>query len=123
MYLYLPTIAECVEFLRRINAGRAAVDLEPLELLDFDGAQPGSTVNCLAACNLFYEAGYTMGGVFVLPTMRFEPRRREVMKAVGAPEIEADGTASLPAAILVVTHPFDFELPGLRERMVEAGVV
>jgi hypothetical protein len=48
----LPTVEQAREFLRLVNVGRVAGGLEPLELLDFDGAEPEAPCGCLSATNL-----------------------------------------------------------------------
>lgn len=105
----LPTVEECRAFLDAINAERATGDLEPLRVLDFDGADPGSDANCLSARNCYWPLGYYVGcaGVWKLTDRNARP---------------------IPASILRVTKVFDgardeATLAALRARLVEAGVV
>lgn len=119
----LPTIEQAQEFLRLVNVGRAAVGLDPIDTLDFDGAEPGHTVNCLSARNLFApvageHAMFSVG----MTAVRGVPS--EVVDALGMEEAWPGAEHfDIPDAILAVTDPFDEETPGLRERLVEAGVV
>lgn len=122
----LPSVEEAREFLEVINRGREAAGLEPLKYLEFDEARPGLGNSCLSATNLFLHvedygnmSGGPVGTTYVVTS-------DEVAQAIGAtdrygefeiPEFE------IPEAILKVTDPFDNEAKGLRERLVEAGVV
>ena len=123
----LPSIEQAQEFLRLVNVGRQAMDLEPLEYLDFDGAKPGAPMRCLSATNLFASAGYMVGAEAVRGAVGYDQTVRvEVPRAIGCKKYQsADENPmwNLPAGIRVVTDPFDEEEPGLRERLVEAGVV
>lgn len=121
-YSNLPTIEQVQEFLALINKGRAAMDAKPLEFLDFDKADPDDINNCLSARNLLHEAGFTVGTSTI--TAEAVNANLAVPAAIGA--AKASWTRHqyvLPAAILAVTDPFDDESSGLRERLVEAGVV
>jgi hypothetical protein len=118
----LPTIEECQEFLKVINRGRVAIDLEPLEYLDFDNAEPSSSCRCLSATNLFYHAGYRVYSNSISPLSPNSDSRVCVV---------TDGYF-LPEKILSVTDCFDDcadmfflkeNLALLRHRMVAAGVV
>lgn len=122
----LPSVEECQTFLATINKGREAIGLDTLEALDFDKAQPDSLSNCLSARNLFAEAGYRVGMDYV------EPDRADCDPlALTALGMDLKRRSVIPEAILAVTRYFDAcgtghegaELPTLRERMVEAGVV
>ncbi len=117
----LPTIKQAREARRLINRGRKAMGLPALRYLDFDNAQPGNAYNCLSARNVFVEAGYEVMPTFVR-TCTFRPAmpaRSSVLSAMGMPVPEGD----IPDAIIAVTKAFDAEVEGLRERLVEAGVV
>src|SRR4051794_21436125 len=57
----LPTVEECRAFLDAINAERATGGMEPLQTLDFDGAEPGKPRNCLSARNCYWPLGYEVG--------------------------------------------------------------
>lgn len=119
----LPTIEECQAFLATINRGRVAIGLDPLDVLDFDGAVPDAMFNCLSARNLFaLSEGFTTA---VMPghVENVDPRLCVVL----------DGGRRLPESIRAITEPFDAcaDKPGttqqataaLRSRMVAAGVV
>lgn len=117
----LPTVEEAREFLRVINAGRVAIGAEPLAKLDFDGAEPNEGHACLSATNLFSLIGEHAGSQTV------ENLPPQLAQAIGA-ERYAGATAGdsefvIPDEIRVVTDPFDMKVEGLRERLVEAGVV
>lgn len=105
----LPTLEECRAFLDAINAERATGGLEPLQVLDFDRADPDSLSNCLSARNCYMPLGYEVDTQMV-----YEPHT---------------GTDQhpIPAEILRVTDVFDAadsdRLSALRARLVEAGVV
>lgn len=124
----LPTIEQCQTFLATINRGRVAIGLEPLDVLDFDGAVPDSTFNCLSARNLF-ALSPDYPDTIVKPSYVHDadPRLSVVL----------DGGEGLPESITAVTAPFDAcsdgfgpgvrpneaDLAALRARMVETGVV
>lgn len=106
----LPTVEECHALLDSINAERATGGLEPLQMLDFDGAMPGRPSNCLSARNCYVPLGYNyVGTTFVSGGER--------------------GPRPIPNAILRVTDVFDSCCvdptwsEALRARLVEAGVV
>lgn len=124
----LPTVAQAQEALALINTGREAIGLDPVARFDFDGSTPGSTSNCLSARHLFDLAGITVTGVALQPGARHDPAQTQALfNAIGARTsvyIGAVGRATrIPMAIRVLTDPFDDEVDGLRERLVEAGVV
>lgn len=128
----LPTIKEAQEFLRLVNVGRVAGEMEPLDYLDFDGAEPGDTHGCLSHVNLFGPAGFVVYSNFVKANMGVADER--VVKA-----LNMGPGRKIPAGIKAVTDPFDSclrddhdeddvrfnedALAALRERLVEAGVV
>jgi hypothetical protein len=123
-YTTLPTVEEAREFLRLVNVGREAAGLTPLERLDFDGATPDEPCNCLSARNLFcamdpkawvFSRGWDGSGFVV------SARMPKMASAIGAERLTIGW--SIPDAILRVTDPFDARIPGLRERLEEAGVV
>lgn len=121
----LPTVEEAREFLRLVNKGRTAIGLEPLAKLDYDRAQPGVSTNCLSARNLFAPAGILVfHDVVDLPERENERTRAvSLLGAIGsALLLDTDG-ATIPDAIRRVTDPFDDRAPGLRDRLVAAGVV
>src|SRR4051812_37046043 len=107
----LPSIEECHEFLATINRGRKAIGLEPIETLDFDECEPDDPKRCLSARHLF-----ALGGAIAWAAD---------IEAYGQPQslVEEFGgegrRVEIPEAILKVTDPFDDEMPGLRERLVE----
>lgn len=122
----LPSIEQCQTFLATINRGRVAIGLEPLDVLDFDGAVPDSVSNCLSARNLFTLSEDYESSVMPLYVDNPDPRLCVVL----------DGGDEIPESIKAVTAPFDacsdgygsddFDreaLAALRSRMVEAGVV
>lgn len=123
----LPTIEQCREFLRTINRGRVAIGLDPLVVLDFDGAVPDSDRNCLSARNLFALSPKHDTWVMPVYVKRPDPRLLCVL----------DDGSDLPESITAVTRHFDAcagefgpgvrtdaqALAALRSRMVEAGVV
>ncbi len=117
----LPTIEECQAFLAKINEGRALIDLEPLEYLDFDGAEPGNPFCCLSATNLFAHAGFKVMHDCAMERGEADDRLRGILH----------NGEDLPQEIIAVTDPFDAcaddfwgeNLTALRARMVEAGVV
>jgi hypothetical protein len=118
----LPTIEQCQAFRDKINEGRALIDLAPLEYIDFDGANPGATHNCLSARNLYSLAGFEVGTqTLCCPDPDRKPDKR-VTKLNSSPYL-------IPEEILTVTDYFDAcwrgsdDLNKLRNRMVEAGVV
>ncbi len=117
----LPTIKQAREARRLINRGRKAMGLPALRYLDFDNAESGSPYNCLSARNVFAEAGYEVRPTFVRPLSLMhrtsKQARPSVLSAMGMPE------GNISDAILAVTEAFDAEVEGLRERLVEAGVV
>jgi hypothetical protein len=131
MYKYrdtLPTIEEAQEFLRLINIGRQAIGLEEIDKLEFDESIPGSMDNCLSARHLIYPAGGVVGPDCA--SLRGDANAstfRRVLNAFGMKPRESNDhlyfPIPLPDAILKVTDPFDSRVPGLRERLVEAGVV
>lgn len=119
VYPDLPTVEECREFLRLVNVGRVASGRNALEVLNFDDASPESPIYCLSATNLFVVNGHgRVGGVAANTTP-------EVVEALGMKRStrETEPGFFIPAEILKVTDPFDARTPGLRERLVEAGVV
>jgi hypothetical protein len=116
----LPTHKQCQDFLASINTNRKKVGFEPLDYINFDDAEPGSSISCLSAINLYYPAGYTVGASTIGPNVDAIPGLR----------------TNIPQAIKRVTDYFDRIgiygggchnyhelLAKLRERMVEAGVV
>lgn len=109
----LPSIEQCREFLATINRGRVAIGLDPLEVLDFDGAVCDHPQNCLSARNLFCVGRKAFVSTGVVENA--DPRLCVVL----------DGGRQIPESILAVTRPFDsgVAIPALRARMVEAGVV
>lgn len=115
----LPTVEECREFLDKINHGRALIDLPPLDVLDFDGAEPEHTGNCLSARHLFAPAGYDVLPDTIEAHDHLSDRRVRAILDSG----------QIPAEITAVTAPFDqikhgpVDRDALRARMVEAGVV
>lgn len=128
----LPTVEECREFKRLVNAGRVAGGLEPLEFLEFDEASPGEAASCLSATNLFCA---TSPDAKVWSEL-VENVEQPVLEAIGSEWGEGLGRAGfygkgwrIPSGILKVTDPFDAlayrpaMAPALRERLVEAGVV
>jgi hypothetical protein len=130
----LPTVEQAQEFLALVNKGRTAAGLEPLEKLDFDGAEPMIPTGCLSALNLFRPIG--VQGVWkrdLSVEARNAYRAEGPLKAIGCElspghSLPATGFGavsywSIPDAILAVTNPFDSEEPGLRERLEDAGVV
>lgn len=128
----LPSVEECRVFLRVVNQGRVAAGLEPLEVLDFDGAQPLSTDNCLSARNVFHELGYDVSVAGLTPRMADQSNvtvNVDALMAMGCPRIEMDGYVALPESVLCITRVFDAVWVSsvwrgeLRDRMVEAGVV
>lgn len=129
----LPSVEECRTFLATINKGRIAIDLEPLEFVDFDGAMPNHDRCCLSATNLFALAGYRVGQREIGTRTPWDQaaigeERDPRVKAICVPTW--DGTRrGIPDEILAVTHRFDAcarnpeRLAALRARMVTAGVV
>jgi hypothetical protein len=115
-YHSLPTLDECRQFLETINAGRVAAGLEPVEKLEYDECHPGSADSCLSAYHLFsaQPKSHAIGSSTVLCSPVTEPE-------LAAGVRQRDG--AIPDAILKVTLAFDRETPGLRDRLVEAGVV
>lgn len=122
----LPTVEECVEFKRLVDVGRAAAGLEPIDVLEFDDAMPMSPFGCLSARNLFCAVewncddpdtwGDAGGTTFRAPAA--------IIAALDAQPTDYDPLRFvIPDAILAVTDPFDYEVEGLRARLVEAGVV
>lgn len=124
----LPSIEQCREFLATINRGRVAIGIDPLDVLDFDGAVPDSTFNCLSARNLFaLSPDYPDTIVKSSYVHDTDPRLCVVL----------DGGEGLPESVTAVTAPFDAcsdgfgpgvrtnkeDLAALRRVMVEAGVV
>jgi hypothetical protein len=126
----LPTVEQAREFLRLVNVGRVAGGLEPLELLDFDGAEPEAPCGCLSATNLVcaLDDFASVGTIYFLG-LRDSGRREAFAAAMGAMGANVEMTSEssdywvIPAGILAVTDPFDARVDGLRERLVEAGVV
>lgn len=127
----LPTVEECQEFKRLIDAGRAAADLKPIEFLNFDGAEANNPQACLSATNLFAEVELEVFSDYVEPGyhQRFDGPRQifeDVIEAIGGTDNTCEDNRAeygLPEAILKVTNPFDQKVHNLRERLVEAGVV
>jgi hypothetical protein len=125
----LPTIEQCQEFLHKINEGRALIDQPPLEFIDFDSACPGDPFNCLSARNLYFLAGYKVGGCSLDErNTSFSKINQRVLEL----SYDSENSLSIPGEILAVTNYFDacgefyddsVQLKILRERMVEAGVV
>jgi hypothetical protein len=116
----LPTVEQCRTFLDIVNKGRKACGLERLDKLDYDGANPGSTANCLSARNLFIPTGaHDVGATAIC--LRKTSRLIEALHL--AQDHLSNGYYRIPDEILVVTDAFDYEVVGLRERLVEAGVV
>lgn len=118
----IPTIEQCKQFKRLVDKGRAATGQEPIEFLEFDKCKPDCSDNCLSANNLFHDAGYSVGNT-EFSSGNTNEGHDELPKA-----LEAEGGLYfcdyiIPEAIKVVTDPFDKNEPGLRERLVEAGVV
>ncbi len=121
----LPSIEECQTFLATINRGRVAIGLDPLDVLDFDGATPDDASNCLSALNLFSLSPGYFSPVMPSHVENADPRLCVVL----------DGGRRLPESITAVTGPFDAcsytgepgtsrqALAALRKVMVEAGVV
>jgi hypothetical protein len=120
----LPTVEECREFLAAVNRGREALGLLALEHVDFDDAMPGDKAACLSARSVFRAAGCYVGSCEVTPMWR-ESAFEEALTAVGCVKLKNEKYESwwIPRSVKVVTNPFDHQTPGLRERMVEAGVV
>lgn len=111
----LPTVEQCVEFLEAVNARRVKGGLEPLNVIDFDGADPNNGHNCLSARNLYRPLFETIDAHWY----------------VGTRNASAGGNVEdIPERILAVTDYFDgcdprehgWPLDDLRARMVEAGV-
>jgi hypothetical protein len=121
MYTSLPTIEECQEFHRLINAGRVAAGLEPLDKLEFDACVPCSSTECLSATNLFTPVEIRVDVDYLCVTGDGGDTQRAVLAAVGCTTVSDYPT--IPDAILAVTDPFDRKVPGLRQRLEEAGVV
>jgi hypothetical protein len=93
--------------------------------LDFDNADGGSTSNCLSARNLIIpisEEGLVDSWSFDLGDVDVESKRL-LAEAIGTPYEDDDDYIDIPDSIRQVTELFDWEVEGLRERMVEAGVV
>jgi hypothetical protein len=126
MYTELPTIEECQAFLKTVNVVLAAFGLPALDKLDFDNAEPMEPTNCLSARNLIKP---------ISPEGKAGSTEFEVSPEIGKQLAEGIGTwivddsnddyhlVDIPDAILRVTDPFDQKIPGLRERLVEAGIV
>ncbi len=113
----LPTIEQAREAHRLINLGREAIGMPTLRYLDFDGAEPMNCFNCLSARNLFREAGYAVASRRLLCHSIQHAPRPEALITMGMTD------ERIPDAIFAVTDAFDEQVPGLRERLVEAGVV
>lgn len=128
----LPTIEQAQEFLRVINVGREAIDLEPLEKLEFARCEPAAPFTCLSATNLFADADLFTGEFHAMSPLYGEATLSHnalaVARAYGKP-IEQLGYPhnrlgfEIPEAIRVVTDPFDTEVDGLEDRLREAGVI
>lgn len=120
----LPSVEECRTFLDTINRGREAIGLDPLTKLDFDAAQPSDGDNCLSARNLFAHADLDVGFTALWPRDDvISPMHEGLARTIGAKVNRADGCIPIPSTIKVVTDSFDSCDEGLRERLVEAGVV
>lgn len=118
----LPSVEECRTFLDTINRGREAIDLPVLTKLDFDNAEPSNGGNCLSARNLFAHAGLCVGWEHAWSEDDVVlPAHVAIAQALGTKV--RDAAVPLPYALKAVTDPFDRDEAGLRERMVEAGVV
>jgi hypothetical protein len=123
-YTDLPTVEEAQRFLELVNVGRKAVGAEPLEKLNFDRAQPNIPTSCLSATNLFCipEVQVEESDVYSLACVwsdetRTDPRIAEALHMDGGEE-----GYMIPDEIKAVTDPFDRRAPGLKARLVEAGV-
>lgn len=115
----LPTIEEAQAFLAVVNRGRVAFGLEPVKYLEFDTAKPMHPLRCLSATNLFVPVGCT----YVAEVgAEVPPALRERLASVLGTRVIPCGI-EIPSVIRNVTDPFDSQVAGLRERLVEAGVV
>lgn len=118
----LPTIEQCHEFMAAINAGRQAFGLEPIDKLDFDACEPLNGRRCVSAhhlINLVTDEGSTGFSTF---NMDDEDQARTLANALGT-ETDYFDEVLIPRSIKHVTDPFDYREYGLRERLVEAGLV
>jgi hypothetical protein len=113
--LDLPSVQECRAFLDAINAERATGGLEPLQTLDFDGAEPDSLSNCLSARNCYTPLGYSVGSDAVYGLGLRSPRESPIPVEILRVTDVFDGTAYCTEGATV--------LVSLRARLVEAGVV
>lgn len=121
---YLPSVEECRTFLDTINRGRAVVSLPELAKLEFDACEPSDGENCLSAHHLFAHAGLNVGHHHAWPNDDvISEEHEDLAHAIGAAINEGQQTLTIPRAIKAVTDPFDSCHEGLRERMIEAGVV
>lgn len=123
--LELPTVEECQAFHAKVNEGRVAFGLEPLDKLDFLRATPNDGSNCLSARNLFLvddPQAYVWSDHVNLPD-----RRTDALSAIDW-TVYGDGVL-IPEEILRVTNYFDRCTSGderhvaLRDRLREAGVI
>lgn len=119
----LPSVEECRTFLDTINRGREAIGLDALTKLDFDDAKPSEGTNCLSARNLFAHADLDVGFTALWPRDAISPTHEGLARAIGVEVNHADDCIPIPDTIKVVTDSFDFCDEGLRERLVDAGVV
>ena len=123
----MPTASDVIAFRDAINRGRAAFDLEPVELFDFDACEPGSTTSCLSAMHFAALVGGTVG----IHHFHFsDASAARIAAEVFNPSTpEWSGSVRIPEQIRRVTDVFDETAYGddrwcrLRDAMVDAGVV
>lgn len=121
----LPTIEEAQEFLRVINRGRIAIDLEPLDKLNWADAVPDAPYACLSATNLFSHADLSVFSTHVMngPHDDLSSLHLTLAHAISADVNAHRQEIEIPDEIRVVTDPFDKRVKGLEERLREAGVI
>lgn len=127
----LPSVEQCQSFMAKLNEGRVALGLEPIEKLDYDACRPHDPHRCLSATHLFVRdtgSGY----VAAFAAQASDSREAAALETAGFEPSPSEGTDwfDIPREITAVTSPFDSltwqENADMREpfkaRLVEAGI-